>query len=410
MSKDKNHINHLTPEVIEKYLQDKLTESQRHEVEMLMLNSDFDAEAMEGFESINTDEANSDLNQLNSRLNQRVKSTKKPIPIYWRIAAAVSLLAISGFMVFQLLKDSAPETQISQVKTPEEIITLDGLREEQEAAEAIQIDPSQIKMQESPKTTPSATIPDEKEGISEEAIVEADKATAKEISEDLDIEVRKIQDQIAARSQAAPARIEMPEKALTGKVTAADDNSPLAGVNVVVKGTTAGTVTDIDGNFKLTIPQGADSMLVTSFIGLESQTLDVSGKEEVTVEMYPKVQELSEVVVTRARSEKKALGLVQPEEAATTLPAKALVEDYDKYLEENLQYPEGENKRGNVVISFFVNADSTLIDFTVEKSLGEAFDKEAMRLIKEGPKWIPALENGQPVRQKVEVEVKFRRP
>jgi hypothetical protein len=55
------------------------------------------------------------------------------------------------------------------------------------------------------------------------------------------------------------------ERTITGKVTATDD-SELPGVNVIVKGTTIGTVTDIEGNYRLNVPQDASS-LVYSFIG-----------------------------------------------------------------------------------------------------------------------------------------------
>ncbi|MFM7851098.1 MAG: carboxypeptidase-like regulatory domain-containing protein, partial [Flammeovirgaceae bacterium] len=59
------------------------------------------------------------------------------------------------------------------------------------------------------------------------------------------------------------------ERVITGKVTSADDGSSLPGVNVVVKGTTNGTVTDTEGKFSITV-QNASSALVFSFIGLKT--------------------------------------------------------------------------------------------------------------------------------------------
>ena len=44
------------------------------------------------------------------------------------------------------------------------------------------------------------------------------------------------------------------EKSITGKVTDLDTNEPLPGVNILVKGTTQGTVTDVEGNFKINVP------------------------------------------------------------------------------------------------------------------------------------------------------------
>lgn len=412
MNKNKIHIDTLTPQVIEQYLQDKLTDAQRHQVEKLMLDSDFEAESMTGFENLKAEEIAGDLNHLENRLDQRIKVTKKSNLIYWRIAAAVSLLTLSGFVVFLLLKDTAPDTQLSQVKTPEEIVAPSDLTIEPEFFEETLEVPSQTEEEPRPVTESiTDNVLQEEPAVEDSQTFIAEAEQDEEISEELEIEVKKIQDQIAARSQAAPASIQLPEKTLSGKVVSVDENKPLAGVNVVVKGTTAGTVTDIDGNFKIAIPQNADSTLVTSFIGLESQTIDVSGKEEIAVEMAPDVAQLSEVVVTRAkRSEKKASGYAPLEEGEKITTARAVIENYDKYLEENLQYPEGQNKSGEVIVAFLVNSDSTLSDFKIVKSLGEQFDQEAIRTIKEGPKWVPALENGEPISREVKIEVKFRKP
>ena len=60
------------------------------------------------------------------------------------------------------------------------------------------------------------------------------------------------------------------ERMVSGKVTSPEDGSTLPGVNVVLKGTTNGTVTDADGNYKLNVPS-AGGTLVFSFIGLQTQ-------------------------------------------------------------------------------------------------------------------------------------------
>lgn len=81
-----------------------------------------------------------------------------------------------------------------------------------------------------------------------------------------------------------------------GVVLSDDDGRPLPGVNVVVKGTTIGTVTDVNGNYSLTLPNDA-SVLVFSFIGTATQEVQIL-KPEISVRMQNDVTELSEVVVT----------------------------------------------------------------------------------------------------------------
>lgn len=94
---------------------------------------------------------------------------------------------------------------------------------------------------------------------------------------------------------------------VTGTVTSADDGQPVIGVSVLVKGTTVGTVTDIDGKFTLDVPEGR-KILVISYVGMNSQEVPV--KPIVNVFLQSDTQNLEEVVVTALgiSREKKALG------------------------------------------------------------------------------------------------------
>jgi len=70
----------------------------------------------------------------------------------------------------------------------------------------------------------------------------------------------------------------------------------LPGVSVVVEGTTTGTITGIDGTFQLEVPEST-AELIFSFVGFETQKLDVTGKSNVTVTMKSATEDLDEVVV-----------------------------------------------------------------------------------------------------------------
>lgn len=86
------------------------------------------------------------------------------------------------------------------------------------------------------------------------------------------------------------------ERTVTGTVTATDEGA-LPGVNIFIQGTTIGTISDLDGAYKLTVP-GADAILVFSSVGYKTQTVTVGSQTVINVEMAPDVTALGEVVVT----------------------------------------------------------------------------------------------------------------
>lgn len=98
------------------------------------------------------------------------------------------------------------------------------------------------------------------------------------------------------------------ERTISGKVTSADEGIPIPGVNVLVKGTTIGTVTDFDGNYKLTVPSGSET-LVFRFIGLETREIPIGNQTVIDVSMAADVQELTEVVVTAVGIERESRAL-----------------------------------------------------------------------------------------------------
>ena len=96
-------------------------------------------------------------------------------------------------------------------------------------------------------------------------------------------------------------------KKVTGQVISAEDNQPVIGAAVVVKGTTIGTITDFDGNFTLDVPSDAKSVMV-SYVGLKGQEVPITAQMNIKLESDS--QSLDEVVVTAMgiSREKKSLG------------------------------------------------------------------------------------------------------
>jgi TonB-linked SusC/RagA family outer membrane protein len=86
------------------------------------------------------------------------------------------------------------------------------------------------------------------------------------------------------------------ERTVSWRVTSAEDNSALPGVNVIVKGTSSGTITDSDGRYTVTVTRG--SVITFSFVGLKTQEVTVGEQSIIDVSLAQDATQLTEVVVT----------------------------------------------------------------------------------------------------------------
>ena len=93
-------------------------------------------------------------------------------------------------------------------------------------------------------------------------------------------------------------------RTVAGKVTSSEDGTALPGVSVLVKGTSSGSVTDIDGNYSVTIPDGSGT-LIFSFIGLATKEVEVGSQSVVNVDMATDAKQLSEVIVVGYGTQRK---------------------------------------------------------------------------------------------------------
>ena len=93
-------------------------------------------------------------------------------------------------------------------------------------------------------------------------------------------------------------------KTIDGTIRSTDSGTPLIGVNIVVKGTTIGVISDFDGNYS--IKAGSDAVLVFSYIGFETQEINVGGQTTINVSLVEDASKLDEVVVVGYGSQKRS--------------------------------------------------------------------------------------------------------
>lgn len=114
---------------------------------------------------------------------------------------------------------------------------------------------------------------------------------------------------------------------VTGQVTD-EKGEPLIGVSILVKGTSKGTVTDIDGNFKLPV-DNKNAVLVFSYIGYTAQEVNVQGRPSVNVVLKEEGRFVKEVVVT-------AMGIQRKESSLTYATQRVKAEDLMKVQDPNV--------------------------------------------------------------------------
>lgn len=122
------------------------------------------------------------------------------------------------------------------------------------------------------------------------------------MSKDLQIRFKRINGTIHVSPSAAKPKNqevaveeELFQNTVSGMVTSADDGEPLPGVNILIKGTTTGTTTDIDGKYSLSVT--SDAILLFSFVGYVTQEIPVQGQTALDIVLASDLAQLQEVVV-----------------------------------------------------------------------------------------------------------------
>ncbi len=438
MKKEQN-IKKITATDIEKYLKGQMSPKDRNVLERTALDDPFLAEAIEGFSHAST-KIFGDLSELQQRLQHRVAGARI-IRLFGkgfslsalRVAAMLILFAGAGLLVYQFmpkkgnkelvkLEPASKENTVGQEQpvninsankpvnqdkpAPINIIgektvvqpTGKGTTEQKP-----NLVPSNIHDESAVPVTGSAkTDADDKPGTVQPAIVSAD--NKKELDEVAHLESGDSIERAGGNSDRAivSERSRKKQEAASPKITrnqfytfkgrvTDQANTGLAFVKIVNMDDQVGTYTDANGYFTLTSSDTVLQVQVRSF-GFENSVARLNqSKKFNSVVLQQDAVALSEVVISNrrpnasARASSDNRSLIEPE------PADGW-EKYDSYLANNLNIPDDftpskNNESPAVVLSFEVDKNGEAINIRVEKSLCASCDKEAIRLIKDGPGW-----------------------
>ena len=214
---------------------------------------------------------------------------------------------------------------------------------------------------------------------------------------------------------------------VTGQVLEATSKKPIQGVSILVRGTTAGTLTDEDGKFGLPVSKG--DVLQFSFVGLQSQSVVVKDNSPIVVYMKDDVQSMEEmVVVGRGTEESKQAPKVKYTEVkvdeSDAKPSDVtfqVVEEMPEFpggmqecmvfLAKNVKYPVAAQEakiEGRVIVQFVVKKDGTIADPIIMRGVSPELDAEALRVVSLMPNWKPGRQRGKAVNVKYTIPIMFR--
>lgn len=186
-----------------------------------------------------------------------------------------------------------------------------------------------------------------------------------------------------------------------GVVLQLEDEEPIIGAAVTIRGTKIGAVTDVDGKFHI------DNVPVGSWIDVFMIDCEI-GSLQVTEQ---NASNLHFVIAFDGPSSSKSPGsdaFDVVEEMPVYPGGMAAMMDF---FSKNMKYPKeafDAKQEGRVIAQFVVEKDGCITDAHIVKSVSPALDAEALRIVKAMPNWTPGRQNGKPVRVKYTVPISFK--
>ncbi|MBN1599171.1 MAG: carboxypeptidase-like regulatory domain-containing protein [Bacteroidales bacterium] len=462
------------------YLRGKLTKKQQHDLEKEVMRHGFDSDAFDGLSELSANELQTDMEELQQRLQVRTdkKDKVRHIPVWLRIASVIVFVLGAGALIRVILINKPEEALEIAESAPEE--TTDTLQEkipvtEEETPAVRKIFAKSEKKQDSsieeksegkiamvaaeeqkeisrPDYTEEETA-DEYLVMENEAAMESEtepiartyapvernydgserrEAIPKNIEDDLKGKVSGISTEDKSKKTikmrgTASVREARPEisyspDASAGMVVSGqiidEDGSPLPGVNVVEKGTTNGAITDVNGNFQLTMKDTASSLQIT-YIGYIAEEIE-NPDSRMKVILAPDMLAIDEVVVVGYGTVKKSYmtGAVstvvseeEPEESTYSYPQspfgvkrnlkQKILADIDSIQVSGI-YTEHK-----VAVSFTVFKNGSVGQFEFDDDTTPELREFIENLIRSYGKWTPAKNNGIPVDSEVKIRLNF---
>jgi hypothetical protein len=406
---------------------------------------------MDGLARLSPDELENDFTLLHTRLEKKIqkRTSRKLIP-YLSIAAGIAIILGVGSIV--LYRSFSPVSNKEVAQTIDVTKGLDSLQrrlinseQSRKILEELNHENTKEQMAQSlnskkQKTEPIVMLADEESQATSDQI-ELDLAAAEPKS--LPLELSDASDTGKSLVKNFTAKQEL-AFSIKGVVVDADTKEPLPGANII-SDSKRGTLTDANGTFEFKILE--DSILKIAYVGYETQLVKIADLVNNNQQIELKAENLAmdEVVVIGYGTQKKqqVTGAISQTNSSKTYPihermsgisvrkSKAAknntpnwvtihyednvdehckpndgIKNFEKYLKKNVRI-KPENIE-TVRLEITIESDGTIGETLVLESTNEIIADEALRLIKEGPYWLPATLNGVNVSETLTITITFQ--
>ncbi len=397
-----------------------------HRIEKEAMTDPFLSDAIEGYDSVKGNHEKS-ISRLQERINQQTKK-KRISPVWW---AAASLLLIIGFATFYLWTDKQKNIIISHDISHIESIT------EQNIAEINTRSEENISQEESSQLNETEKIAEIAENKDIQKIRDSKDFVLNDEREysSADMTVSEEVINIKQSTSTPPPPPAMPQASIKeeakvqadiaydkkngsdyirGKIVDESGES-IIGANVVVKGTTNGAVTDMDGYFFFKADSLSNNKTLTvSNLGYQRKDVKVDKDKPMLITLHEENMALAEVVVAAKSNKRNEMAAaaskisISTEEYGDVAPKPQPVigmKAYKEYLKSNAKLSgDSSNSKGKVTVSFYLDASGKPYNIQVEKSTCPDCNKKAIELIQNGSSWTPSTGN-----ELIKVDVEFRK-
>jgi outer membrane biosynthesis protein TonB len=412
MSKKTDHITNSEKDYF-RYSANEMTEKERNAFEKNLQKDAFEKDAQEGLSDLSPEQIKADISELKSRLYNHSSTGRF---FGFRIAAGLAiLLAISSLFYLMLNHKITGENGPLLITESAEVPNDEKDRQEPQI-EILNKPGKNIESVSTKKRIPAEKMNDQaREQVNEKTVsVAADsEKTVENTKFSTDYYPAARADTVELNKEVIPTATSksagdvssgvailsssqrQEPKIFRGRIVSSDDYQPIPGVSVQIKGTTSGTVTDFEGKFELPVKSRNDTIqpLKISFVGMENQEIIADAGTELNIVMNPSLLSLNEVIVTGSGRKQKNMRTLTAESASiqTAEPIEGQ-KSFENYITEHQQFPSTKTgiSEANVILEFLVDENGKPIKIKVLESPGKEFSDEAIRLLKNGPRWLAA--------------------